>query len=607
MRAHRVLAGAVVFTLVMAAAAVGADLDVVTIERISEGPGGIEADAQTLGVATAGDRWVALDSEAGNLVPGDTNGLSDIFVLDLATGAIERVSVTSTGEETDGRSFNPTIDAAGRYVTFGSQAANLTGCTECGDVFLHDRQTGDTINLSAPPGAPADRISSRARISADGDWVVFTSEIALVSNDTNGVTDVYLYEVATADLTRVSTTATGGQADAPSLWADVSAEGDWVAFTSLANLVPHAVDPTCVDISGEGCRNIYIRHRTTGALTLVTRDISGGGPNGSSYTLDFPARETAGGWTVTFASEATDLVPSQAAALATTEVNTQVFVAENRTALSDPDAIDIERFTPTDADPNFPGSVSPALSPDGRFVVFEAEPTDGGGSMFLADRATGRIRRLVAEAALTTRSSDFLADARDIAFIATTPLVPDDTNLLNDAFLTRWTPFLDIMGDFFEAEIRWLAAEGITFGCTNTKYCPAAGLTRGQAASLLARFLGLAASGSDAFGDDDGSVHEGAIDALADAGITLGCAPGLFCPDDILTRAQMASLLARALGLSGTVPDAFGDDDGSVHEPAINRLADAGVTRGCTAGQFCPYKPVRRDQMAGFLFRAAGL
>ncbi|MEO0492297.1 MAG: putative glycoside hydrolase [Actinomycetota bacterium] len=162
----------------------------------------------------------------------------------------------------------------------------------------------------------------------------------------------------------------------------------------------------------------------------------------------------------------------------------------------------------------------------------------------------------------------------------------------------------------FRDDVAWLGAQSITRGCNapwGDRFCPASGLTRGEAATMLVRALDLPASPVDRFVDDDGSTHEAAIDALAAAGITRGCAADRFCPADVLTRQQMASLVARALDLpaSGTT-DTFADDDASSHRDDIERLAAAGITRGCTATTFCPARPVRRDEVAAFLHRALG-
>lgn len=115
------------------------------------------------------------------------------------------------------------------------------------------------------------------------------------------------------------------------------------------------------------------------------------------------------------------------------------------------------------------------------------------------------------------------------------------------------------------------------------------------------------------FTDDDGNIHEGNIEAIAAEGITKGCNPPLntlYCPGDSVTRAQMAAFLNRALGLAPGTGNTFVDDDGSIFEPDIEALAAAGITKGCNPpdnDEYCPGDPVRRDQMASFLSRALGL
>ncbi len=175
-------------------------------------------------------------------------------------------------------------------------------------------------------------------------------------------------------------------------------------------------------------------------------------------------------------------------------------------------------------------------------------------------------------------------------------------------------PFTDVdPGSVHAPGIACAAARGITKGKTMTTYDPAGTVTRGQVASFLNRFLASAGvtlpDGPDAFGDDDGSVHEDAIDALAAAGIIKGKGPGLYAPAAAVTRGQLASLLrgayeevtAEALAAG---PDAFGDDDGSVHEDAIDALAAAEILLGRPDGKFGINDSTRRDQLATVLTRA---
>ena len=115
--------------------------------------------------------------------------------------------------------------------------------------------------------------------------------------------------------------------------------------------------------------------------------------------------------------------------------------------------------------------------------------------------------------------------------------------------------------------------------------------------------MDLPGSSRNYFTDDNASTHERSINALAAAGITAGCAGTRFCPDGLVTRAQMATFLSRALDLPATSTDFFTDDRGSLHEAAINRLAASGITSGCGPDRYCPSGIVTRGQMAAFLRR----
>jgi hypothetical protein len=112
------------------------------------------------------------------------------------------------------------------------------------------------------------------------------------------------------------------------------------------------------------------------------------------------------------------------------------------------------------------------------------------------------------------------------------------------------------------------------------------------------------ATGGDHFTDDNGMTGESSVNALFEAGVTGGCAPNLFCPTRPVTRAQMAIFLVNALNLPPTATDYFDDDDGKTGEGAINSLAEAGLTGGCGTRKYCPAANVTREQMAAFLHRA---
>ena len=193
---------------------------------------------------------MAFESDAGNLVPGDTNGKYDVFVRDLATGTTSRVSVSSSGAQAQGAVCcspgGARISASGRYVAFTTSAGNLVPGDPAGtDLFVHDRGAGTTTRpavtntgdeLAAGPEDPS--------ISADGRYVAFQSEAAnAVAGDTNGRADVFVRDRRAGTTTRVSVSSSGEQANDHSGYSQLSADGRSVVFSSAAwNLVPGDVD-----------------------------------------------------------------------------------------------------------------------------------------------------------------------------------------------------------------------------------------------------------------------------------------------------------------------------------------------------------------------------
>ena len=171
---------------------------------------------------------------------------------------------------------------------------------------------------------------------------------------------------------------------------------------------------------------------------------------------------------------------------------------------------------------------------------------------------------------------------------------------------------------FFEGAIEAIAAEGITKGCnppTNDRFCPNDKVTRGEMAVFLVRAMGYSDNGGgDLFIDDDGLFYENAADKLGTAKVTLGCNPPTndkYCGERNVTRGEMAVFLVRAMGYSDNGGEnLFIDDDGHLFENAIDKLGTAGVTKGCNPpvnDRFCPNDHVTRGQMAAFLTRALGL
>lgn len=262
------------------------------MELVSAAPGGAPGGGASGEPASSGDGLqVAFTSAAADLVDGDGNGASDVFVRDLGSDSTERVSVTSGGGEATGASSAPAITPDGERVAFASLAANLAGGDANGasDVFLRDRAAGSTERISVPaPGGSAAGASGAPDLSDDGRYVVFESTAPLVPEDTNGLADVYLRDRLEQSTERMSVASGGEQADGASFAPSLSGDGSYVVFASLAaNLVPGAP---------EGL-NVYRRHRLTGAVEWLS---AGAGEGDSSTSPD----ANGNGLTVAFSSDA---------------------------------------------------------------------------------------------------------------------------------------------------------------------------------------------------------------------------------------------------------------------------------------------------------------
>ena len=247
------------------------DLQTGETTRVSVDSSGAQADNGSGAAAISSDgRFVAFYSYASNLVLGDTNEMVDVFVHDRQTGATTRVSVDSSGAEANGNSvdvyFAVAISGDGRYVVFQSEASNLVAGDTNGadDIFVHDRQTGATSRVSVDSsGAEANAGSRAPAISSNGRYVTFSSGATnLVAGDTNGKTDVFVHDLQTGQTTLASVSSTGQQADGGGNSPDISGDGRYVVFISKSNnLAPGAEDYQEL---------VYVHDRQTGQTTLAS-------------------------------------------------------------------------------------------------------------------------------------------------------------------------------------------------------------------------------------------------------------------------------------------------------------------------------------------------
>jgi Tol biopolymer transport system component len=254
-----------------------------TTTRISVSSTGAQAVTDSGDPAISGDgRYIAFSSWAPNLVPQDTNGGPDVFVHDRQTSATWRVSVASGGTQGNGTSHDPAISADGRYVVFQSDASNLvTGDTNgLPDIFLHDLQTSATVLISmGMNGTQTNGDSYSPSISANGRYVGFTSDASnVVPHDHNDVLDAFVYDRETEETLVVSVAFDGSQTGGSSSFPVVSDDGRYAAFVSIASdLVPG---------DNNGVADVFRYDRHLHETTLVSMASDGVLGNAGSYAPD---------------------------------------------------------------------------------------------------------------------------------------------------------------------------------------------------------------------------------------------------------------------------------------------------------------------------------
>lgn len=245
-------------------------------------------------------RYVAFSTIAG-LVPEDTNGVSDAYVYDRGKRTLQRVSVKADGSPSNGAATAPQLSGNGRYVVFVSIANNLipgdTNATY--DVFRRDLRSGEVVRVSVnSQGAEANGPSQEARISDDGNLVVFSSTaFNLVASDVNGARDIFLRDVAAGTTTRVSVSPSGGDADVGSSSPVISGDGSHVAFVSTAT--------NLVSGDNNAIQDVFVRNLVAGTTQRASVSTNGGESNGAT---SYPTISRDGRF-VAFASLADNLTP----------------------------------------------------------------------------------------------------------------------------------------------------------------------------------------------------------------------------------------------------------------------------------------------------------
>src|SRR4028118_1482524 len=257
-----------------------------TLTRVSvDSAGNLGNDRSSFPSISTDGRFVAFASDASNIVPGDTNNRSDIFVRDTLTNTTTRVSLDSAGNQGNRDSSFPSISADGRFVAFASDASNIVpgDTNNRSDIFVRDTLTNTTTRVSLDSaGNQGNRDSSFPSISADGRFVAFASDASnIVPGDTNNRSDIFVRDRLTNTTTRVSVDSAGNQGNRDSNYPSISADGRFVAFESDAsNIVPGDTNNS---------HDIFVRDTLTNTTTRVSVDSADNQGNGYSNTPSISA------------------------------------------------------------------------------------------------------------------------------------------------------------------------------------------------------------------------------------------------------------------------------------------------------------------------------
>ena len=395
------------------------------IARVSVDSAGAQASGTSANARIAANgRFVCFESNAPNLVPNDTNGVTDVFLHDLQTKVTTRVSVDSAGNEGDARGVDCAISADGRFVAFNSGAQNwsIGGAQPTSDVYIRDIQTSTTSRISKP--GPLNLLyirSDRPSMSADGRFVAYDSDFKnQVPNDNNNALDVFVVDRTTGAIERVSVNTAGMEANAVqgSGSPAISNDGRFVAFISDAtNLAP----------GSQPGFNVYLRDRTTPSTTLI------GPGTGTLRSLAI----SGDGRFIALETDA-PLAPND-----TNNVRDVVVFDRAGGGFTRPSV-----GTAGTQSNGWSGMVE--ISQDGRFVAFasdatnlDANDTNGVRDVFVHDRNNTTTRRVSVDpngnqANGVCEAPDTTTDAMTVAFASNASnLVPNDTNGAVDVFIVE--------------------------------------------------------------------------------------------------------------------------------------------------------------------------
>jgi Tol biopolymer transport system component len=327
--------------------------------RASVGAGGVQGNNRSSGPKfSTNGRILSFTSDATNLVAGDTNGLTDIFVRDLNAAQTTRVNVSTSGVQANDFSFEHAINQDGRFVAFSSSASNLVAgdTNQLSDIFVRDRVAGTTVRVNVSSnGAEANGNSSAPALSADGRFVAFASgSNNLVPGETSGQTQIYVRDRTAGQTTLVSVSNGGAEGNfGVSTPPSISADGRIVAFSSFStNLAPG---------DDNFQEDVFVRDRTTGQTTRISLGVNGVEGNGFSANPVV----SADGRLVAFVSDANNLVPGD------NNNSVDLFVFDRATGRTT--RVDVAS---NGAEADARVILTAQISADNRLIVFDSSATN---------------------------------------------------------------------------------------------------------------------------------------------------------------------------------------------------------------------------------------
>lgn len=413
-------------------------------------------DCSTMGNAICGAQSTQTETQTADELAG-------LLLEAASSGTTERVSVSSSGEQSNGPSEGDLdVSSNGRFVAFGSSATNLVPDDTNGvaDIFVRDRLRGTTerVNVSSA-GAQADSASGNSlkpSLSADGRFVAFVSNATnLVEGDTNNRDDIFVRDRRLDTTERVSVSSLGAQATGTSFQPDISSDGRFVAFLSGAEdlTVDQALDPE-LGASGPNI-HVFVRDRSLGITERISVNdlgfpaIGPDSPQSERSTVSSFPSISAEGRFVSFLSDAINLVAGSGTT--TDPLGTVVFDGDQNGSsdvfVRDRLLRSTRRVSVTSEGEERSGRTSiPDISADGRYVAFESEADFAAepcprSCVYVRDLSTGAMESIdfsPASGPSCCARSSISDDGGTVAFASSVGLVAEDVNGLRDIYLWHW-------------------------------------------------------------------------------------------------------------------------------------------------------------------------